>query len=171
MKLTITRIFTGIFVLASLSGCGAFSDETKLEIQMYGVPRAPESAAGDRDPQFQTYEVQSITLASPEGDVALLTEAQSFKIVDRPQIILDKVADDLSGKSFTGLTVVLSPTVVGGDNDEADLTFTLSNPTLALTRSLAIEEGKNTTFIIKANWANTIGSGAMTEPTFEITVN
>lgn len=171
MKLTITKTFACAILLAALSGCGAFSDETKLEIQMYGIARAPETATGDRDPQFQTYEFTSISLLSAEGDFDLLEEAESFKIVDRPQIILDKDMNEQIGKAYTGINVVLSPDVVGGDSQAPELSFTLSNPTLALEQAIDIEEGKSKTITVKLIWANTIGSEAMTEPSFEITVN
>ncbi|RZA17608.1 MAG: hypothetical protein EOP10_22445 [Proteobacteria bacterium] len=168
MKLTITGFFASILMASSLSACGACSDETKLEIQMYGVARAPASATGDRDPQFQSYTVQSIVLNSAEGDVSLIDAPSTFKIVDRPQILLKRIADEWAGRTFTGLTVTFDATVVGGDNDDADLSFTLSAPVVALTQTLLLEENKGLNFTIKAVWANTIAGEAMTEPTFEI---
>ncbi|MES2745577.1 MAG: hypothetical protein V4655_09115 [Bdellovibrionota bacterium] len=168
MKLTITRFVTMILLASSLSACGAFSDETKLEIQMYGVARAPASATGDRDPQFQTYTVQSIVLNSAEGDVYLLDTPTTFKIVDRPQILLKRIADEWAGRTFTGLTVSFEPSVVGGDNESSDLSFTLSAPVVSLTQTLLLKENHGLNFTIKAVWANTIASATMTEPTFEI---
>lgn len=171
MYLTITRFLSGFSLMALLSGCGGFSEETLIEIQMYGVTRAPESATGDRDPQFQSYEVQSITLTSAEGDVVLLDEVETFKIVDRPQILLSFKADELVDRVFTGMTVVFAATVEGGDNDEPALSFTLTNPSLTLTQAIEIEDGKSKTYSIKANWANTISAGTMTEPTLELVAN
>ncbi len=171
MKLTITRnliLFSGLMLGY---GCGAFEEEIRLEVQMFGVARAPETATGDRDPQFQTYTVQSITLTGPEGDIALLPEPADFKIVDRPQIILRRVSDDLKDKTFTSLSVAFSPVVTGGDNDESALNFTLTNPTLTLTTPLTIDKSKTYGFKIKALWANTIGNGAMTEPSLEFVVD
>lgn len=168
MILTITRLFSTLLVASSLSSCGAFSDKTELVIQMYGVARAPEGASGDRDPQFQSYTVQSIVLNSAEGDVNLLSESETFKIVDRPQILLTRRSEDLVGRTFTGLTVTLSPRVVGGDNDSPKLSFTLDNPVLALTQVLSMEKNNDMNFAIKAVWANTIGSGSMSQPSFEI---
>ena len=171
MHLTITRFLISSALALALSSCGAFTDETQVEIEMYGVTRAPTTATGDRDPQFQSYEVQSITLNSAEGDVLILSEPQTFKIVDRPQIILSYKADAFVGRSFTGITVVYSAAVVGGDNDEPALGFTLSSPTLAIAATFEIEESKSKTFSIKASWANTISTGAMTEPSFEFVAN
>jgi hypothetical protein len=168
MKLPITKIFAWSLVASSLSACGAFSDETKLEIQMYGVARAPASATGDRDPQFQTYKVQSIALSSAEGDVALLSETSTFKIVDRPQILVDKVADEWAGRTFTTMTVTFEPLVTGGNSESSALSFTLSQPVLTLTQPLLLEKGKSLNLTIKASWSNTIAAGTMTEPSFEI---
>lgn len=168
MKLTITRFLAVIGMALSLSACGAFSDETKLEIQMYGVARAPASATGDRDPQFQSYTVESIVLNSAEGDVSLLDAPATFKIVDRPQILLNRIADEWAGRTFTGLTVTFDANVIGGDNESSDLSFTLSTPVVALTQTLLLEEKQSLNFTIKAVWANTIAAGTMTEPTFEI---
>ncbi|RYZ53242.1 MAG: hypothetical protein EOP07_18160 [Proteobacteria bacterium] len=168
MKLTITNSLTLLTLASSLMGCGAFSDETRIEIQMYGIAQAPASAAGDHDPQFQTYELQSITLNSATDSARLVENPMKFKIVDRPQILLSRIADSYIGKSYTGMTVVFAPTVVGGDKDEGSLSFDLSQPSPTLTETITFEEGKSLTYIIKAAWENTMGDGAMTEPTLSI---
>lgn len=167
MKLTITKLFFGFVVVSSLVGCGAFSEDTQVEIQMYGIAKAPATAAGDKDPQFQTWEVQSITL---DGAVpaALVTESTKFKIVDRPQILVSRNAKSYIGTAYTGMTVVFGPTVTGGDNTDDALSFTLSTPTLALTEAITFEAGKSKTYLIKASWGNTLITGTMTEPTLEI---
>ncbi|MBC7533900.1 MAG: hypothetical protein H7318_20225 [Oligoflexus sp.] len=167
MKLTITNLLFGIFLSSSLMGCGALSDDTKIEIQMYGIAKTPATAAGDRDPQFQTWEVQSITLDGAEP-AALVTESADFKIVDRPQILVSRNAKSYLGKTYTGMTVVFGPTVTGGDNSEDALSFTISTPTLALTEAITFEQGKSKTYLIKASWENTLSTGTMTEPTLEI---
>jgi hypothetical protein len=170
MKLTITRSLLVGFLASSLTGCGAFSDETRIEIQMYGIPQVAATAAGDHDPQFQTYEVQSITLnaATESENVRLVESPMKFKIVDRPQILLSRIADSYIGKSYTGMTVVFAPTVVGGDKDAGSLSFDLSQASQTMTETIKFEEGKSLTYIIKAAWENTIGDGVMTEPTLSI---
>lgn len=167
MKLTITNMLSGFLMVSSLAGCGAFSNETEIEIQMYGIAQAPATATGDHDPQFQTYEVLSITLNGDES-ASLIDSSSSFKIVDRPQILVARNVKSYIGKAYTGMTVVFAPTVTGGDREEGELTFSLTEPTLTLSQAISFEEGKNQTYLIKAAWENTMGAGVMTEPTLEI---
>ncbi len=169
MKLTITKLLLFGSLILSQSSCGAFSDSTEVEVQMYGIASAPSTATGDQDPQFQTYEIQSIVLSSPDGDVSILDQAESFKIVDRPQIVTSFDAADLAGRSFTGYTVTFGSTVTGGDKDQPNLSFTLTTVTQSLTQTLEIKEGSTLNLAIKLNWGNTLASGAMSEPAFVLT--
>jgi len=166
--LTITKLLRDILFVSSLAGCGALSDETKFDIQMYGIAKTPAGATGDHDPQFQTYQVQSITLLGEETSI-LLDTASQVKIVDRPQILVTRTADDNIGKAYTGLTIVLGPTVIGGDNDESNLSFALTQTTLTLTQPITIKEGETKTFVVKASWENTMGGGVMSEPELVLT--
>ncbi len=163
-KLTITKLLAKILFVSSLAGCGGFSDETLIEIQMYGIERAPVGATGTKDPQFQTYDVQSITLNSPTESAILLGTPTPFKIVDRPQILVSLNAKDYIGKEYTGLTIAFAPKVIGGNNEESSLSFQLTQASLALVQTLSFSEGKSKTFVIKASWKNTIDNGVMTEP-------
>ncbi|MBC7659419.1 MAG: hypothetical protein H7249_06895 [Chitinophagaceae bacterium] len=168
MKLTITFSFVMSLGLSLLTGCGALSNATTLEIQMYGVANAPTGATGTKDPQFQTYEVTSITLDGADGPTNLLSVATPFKIVDRPQILVSQNADKFVGKVYTGLTVVFTPTVVGGTSSASTLKFDLTPPTLTLKQEMSFEKSKTKTFAIKAAWANTVGDNVMSEPTLTI---
>ncbi len=169
MKLPITVSFAFVFGSAALlMGCGDLSNETKIEIQMYGVAKAAATATGDHDPQFQTYKVESIVLNGASGDTVLLDAETSFKIVDRPQILLSKDAKKFKNTTFTGLTITFDPTVEGGDKDQSDLSFTLSAPSVQFAQPVTVTENKTTTYVVKAFWSNTLAKGAMTEPTLEI---
>ncbi len=169
MALTITKYLVIPATTVLLSACGAFSDSTSIEVQMYGVETAPTGATGDRDPQFQTYQIDSIVLNSADGDVSIYSGGESFKIVDRPQIVTSFDASDLAGKSYTGFTVTFASTVVGGDKDEPALTYTLSSVTQSLTQTLEVKDSSTLDLAIKLNWGNTLTTGAMTEPSFVLT--
>lgn len=168
MKLTITNML-GLFALLPLLGCGAVLDSgSVMRVEMYGTLSIPDSASGDSNPSFQSYVLKQIALTTAGGATTLVDTEESFKIIDRAQLLFEKDMSNFEGNDYTGISVSFDPEVVGGNAKQPELTFTLNNPQLTYTQAFSIEAAKTITFTIQAHWGNTLADGVMTEPEFEI---
>jgi|GEM_PF-6639203 hypothetical protein len=169
MKLTITKYLLLGYVSA---GCGSLVEGQFLDIEMYGVARTPTGAAGDKDPEFQSYRLLQVSFMNQDGTTLTTLfnneEDKIFRVVDRPQIIFSKAIAELEGQKYQGLQVVFDPAVEGGDQERPNLSFTLSQPTQQLNEALTVEKAKNVEVQIKVIWANTLSEAGMSEPTLEI---
>nr|AIA17828.1 hypothetical protein [uncultured bacterium] len=170
MKLTITKVLLVTSAGLALSGCGGFSTEQLLTVDMYGVSKMPEGAAGTRDPNFQIYQLLKVDIVSEDGSTTTNLfdneDERIFRIVDREQMIYSKKISDLEGTSYANIQFTFKPEVSGGDSAQKDLSFTMSNPILTLAQPFAIEKAKNVTVHIRMNWGNTLSDEAMTEPQY-----
>lgn len=174
MKLTITNFLLSSVWALLLSGCGGFSTDQLLSVEMYGVGKSPATATGTRDPKFQTYQLLKVDLISEDGTTPTNLfdgeEEKIFRIVDREQLIFTKEISDLEDNSYGSIQLTFAPEVTGGEGDGA-LSFTLSNPVLSLTQAFAVEKAKDLTLQIKINWANTLSDEAMTEPEYALSLD
>lgn len=168
MKHTITSLFA-LGMAATLSACGVSLDsESVMRIEMYGSSTVPASATGDKNPSFQNYILKSIGLVSAAGTTNLLDSEDSYKIIDRAQLLYEKDMSNFKGNEYTGISITFGPAVTGGNAKQSDLSFTLSNETISLVKTFTIQSAKSITFSIEAHWGNTLADGVMTEPEFEI---
>lgn len=174
------RIMTGWLmmglVLGWLSGCSSssgLSTTQELKIEMYGVNVAPEGAAGDITPKWQSYTLTGVTFTSEDGsEVSTLydgTDPQTYRIVNRAQLIYTKDITDLAGTTFSDATITFEAAVTGGSSESEDHSFTLSAPSLSVGVPFTIDEGKNRTLVIQIQWKNTVSGETMSEPSFSIT--
>jgi hypothetical protein len=174
-KLTITKILSGCTVALGLNGCGSFSTDQVLSVDMYGVSKMPEGAAGDRDPKFQYYQLLKVDFLSEDGTTTTTLfdqeEERIFRIVDREQLIYSKKISELEGNSFGSVQFTFAAEVKGGESDDNELSFSMSSPTLTLSQPFEIEKAKNVGIHIKMNWANTLTDEAMTEPQYVLTMD
>lgn len=175
MKLTITdRLLGSLLALLLLPACGSLTSDQELTVEMYGMSKTPENAAGDRDPQFQIYQLTQIDLVSTDGTLTNFfdgVEEKIFRIVDREQLIYSQKIDDLVGNSYSGIQIAFAPLVTGGESGSDAYEFTLSSPALTLSQEFTVEKAKSRTLIIKINWGNTLSDTAMTEPQYELSLD
>jgi hypothetical protein len=174
-KLTITKILWGSIAALGLSGCEGLNTEQVLSVDMYGISKMPEGAAGSRDPKFQVYQLLKVDFLSEDGATTTTLfdqeEERIFRIVDREQLIYSKKISDLEGNSYGSVQFTFAPEVLGGESDSNELSFTMSNPTLILSQPFAVEKAKNVNIHIKMNWANTLTDESMTEPQYVLTMD
>lgn len=172
MKLTITKL---LLLVWPLGGCGSLVEEQLLKVEMFGVSDSAVDSEGNDKPDFQTYVLTGISLVHSDGstrtqlfDPATSTADQSFRIVDRAQRIYSKAIKDLAGQSFNGIELSFEGTVTGGNQRHPDLSFTLSSPTLTLSRAFEVEKAQSLLVEIKVKWGDTILDATMSEPDYEL---
>lgn len=158
---------------SGLLGCGKTSTSGALNIEMYGISVSPADAAGDQAPRWQEYKLIRASLMSADGSPTIIHEEADptvVKIVERPQIILQKSTDDYENK-YSGLSLDFAADVKGADRHGNELTTTLATTTLTLTQEIDLTElTSSMTFVVKAAWNNTITSeGSMQAPNLVLT--
>lgn len=174
-KLTITNYLFVSAVGLGLSGCGSLTSDQLLSVDMYGVSKMPEGAAGTRDPKFQIYQLVKVDIISEDGTSTTNLfdneEEKIFRIVDREQLIYSKKISDLVDNSYGSIQLTFAPEVTGGESDENEMSFTLSNPALTLSQPFAIEKAKDVNVHIKINWGYTLSDEAMLEPQYVLSMD
>ncbi len=170
MKLTITKLIFGSLLVTA---CGSLDSDQTLQIQMYGSSTVATGATGDGEPDELVYQLTEVSLISTDG-ATLSTlfaneEEKIFRIIDRAQVIYSTTISDLVGTSYSGLRITFASAVTGSNEKYKDLSFTMAQPTLILTETIAIEKARSLVFNSKANWGDTITDGQITEPTYEFT--
>jgi|LauGreDrversion4_2_1035121.scaffolds.fasta_scaffold1067670_1 hypothetical protein len=124
---------------------------------MAGSYETPDGAAGNADPKFVAFTLNSVVLKSADGDLAVFDgEPTEFRIISRDSLIAEKDLTDQEGLAYTGAEVTFAADVTMGGKYADDLTATLAAPTATLTESLAIETAKTIKLFVKAKWRNTV---------------
>lgn len=172
-----------IFILASavsaLSACGTTTTSTApdINIEMLGVFDPPSTAKGTVTPLSQEYKVEAINLTDSTGKVTnILTTAASFKIVNRPQIILSASMSDYKDLSFAKVSVQFNAALKTTTRTSQDIASTLEKPVAEIDKVFTVESTSSIHVIVKAKWGNTVtkddASGVETpgEPSFEVKV-
>jgi hypothetical protein len=174
-KLTITKYLLVSAVGLGLSACGSLTSDQLLSVDMYGVSKMPEGATGTRDPKFQIYQLLKVDIISEDGasttNLFDNDEEKIYRIVDREQLIYSKKISDLVDTSYGSIQFTFAPEVTGGESDENEMSFTLSNPTLTLSQPFAIEKAKDVNVHIKMNWGYTLSDEAMLEPQYVLSMD
>lgn len=175
LKLTITKF---LLLGTCLAGCDSLVEEQLLKVEMRGSMDAATGATGDDDPDFQTYVLSDLALVHEDGDTRtqLFDPAESglqssFRIIDRAQRIYSRNIESLTGRSFTAIEATFEALVTGGNADHPEMSFTLSTPTLTLSRAFEVETAKSLLFEIEVHWGKTIQGETMSEPSFELTLD
>lgn len=167
------QILTITIFSALCLACGAVSTDQVLKVTMYGVSKAPAQAAGDREPDFLSFQLNDVQLLgkSGAGPTDLLIDEEEpkvYRIIDRPQVIFEKAIADLEGESFDGIVLRFAATVEGGDSQASSLSFTMANPDISLNQELLVEKAENLECTIKLNWGNTLTDESLGEPDYNI---
>lgn len=174
MKLTITNFLFLLLPVLGGVGCGSVLSDQQLAIEMYGVSKAPASAAGDRDPHFHTYQLLAVNLTSEDGTTTTNLfdneEDRIYRVVDRAQIIYSKKIADLVGNTYASMQMTFAPAVEGGERGGSELSFTMTNPQLQLAEAFSVETAKDITVLIKINWGNTLSDEVITEPEYQVSL-
>lgn len=175
MKLTITNFLILVLLAAELACCSAsVSKDQVISIDMYGTSKKASSAAGDRDPKFQSYQLLTVDLVSVDGasKTSLFNndDERIFLIIDREQTIFSKKIDDLLGKSYGGIQVGFAASITGGDKDYPDYSFAMAEPNLSISQGFAVETAKSIGLVIKINWGSTLSESAMSQPDYELSI-
>ena len=153
-------------------GCGKSDITAQIKIEMYAVPLSPEGASGDQAPRWQEYKFLRASWVNADGSSTIMHEeldAAALRIVERPQIILQKAAADYDA-SYSGLTLDFDGAIKGANRDGSELTTVLANTSINLTQALDLTELTNDiTFVVKVQWNNTINSeGLMQSPSLTL---
>ena len=174
MKLTITRLAQLGYLIAHLASCNsAVTQDQLLTIEMYGVTKAASTALGDKNPNFQSYQLLAVDFLSADGssktNLFNNEDDRTFVIVERQQIIFAKKISELVGVTYSAIQVTFHPTVKGGRDESPDNSFNMTNPILSLTTPLVVATGKSLDMVIKINWGNTLSDAGMSEPDYLFT--
>ena len=103
--------------LVAIASCDQVKTTHLVSFEMYGVQVAPSTAEGDESPLNQTYTIEEVTFLSEDGTSEKVlvdsSNAASYKIVSRRQVIFSIEADELDGQSFSSVTIKFASDVTG----------------------------------------------------------
>jgi hypothetical protein len=168
--------FGTLVLLAAGCSRSALDNVTKqiLNVEMYAALEIPVGATGSSYPDWQRYTLTSVAFLNSDDDEALVlfdgSTPQTFRIIDREQIIYSREISDYKGESYRGLVITFDPTIVGSSGGKDDYSCTLADPVLVKLQDFTIEEGKGMTIKIKTKWRNTISAEGMTPPEYDISI-
>lgn len=160
------------------AGCGTTTTTSpELNVEMVAVFSPPPTATGNVTPISQEYKLEAVNFTDAAGTVTnMVTEAQSYKIVNRPQIILTAPLSDYKGTSFVKVAVQFSAAIKTSTKTNQDLASSLTTTSQELVYGFLIEETSSVRIIIKAKWGNSVtldadtGVETVADPVFELKV-
>lgn len=168
-------------LLASLlmvTACGNLSDlsETKpmLKLSIFGVNESPDTAEGNSTPRFYELSLQGLNLRTTDGETISFApeQTETYRVINRPQIIYEKDITEYAGTEFDRLTVLLDPEVTVGGKFASDHALTLSDSTISYEQSFSAKKSSDLEFGVKIQWMNTLTEGDSSEtvaiPSFEV---
>ena len=161
-----------------LTGCGPTSNNAPdLNVEMLGIFSPPAGATGAVTPLSQEYKVEAITLTDSNGTATnLLTEATSFKIVTRPQIILSTSLDTYKDSTFVKVAIQFNSALKTTTRTASDTASSLTTTNVELAKTFVIEATSSVRMIVKVLWGNIVtkdedaGTETVGEPSFEIKI-
>jgi len=168
-----------VLILATSCGNGlSLTNEQEIEVVIYGVNTAPDSATGNQSPQFYELQFVNLILNQTSGDPVTLTPSstETYKVINRPQIVYSESISDYESVEFSSAAATFTDAVVVGGKYRSDYTLTLTDPVFEVTEAFSVEKGKGLKMTILINWNNTVvrDETAETEeiqqPTFDVSI-
>ena len=160
------------------TGCGTTTTTSpELNVEMVAVFSPPSTATGNVTPMSQEYKLEAVNFTDAAGTVTnMVKEALSYKIVNRPQIVLNAPLSDYKGTSFIKVAVQFSAAIKTSTKSNQDIASSLTTPSQELSYGFLIEETSSVRIIIKTKWGNSVTLNADTgvetvgDPVFELKV-
>jgi hypothetical protein len=157
---TVKKIFVTIIIASFVPSCQQPFDLTQyIRLRMEGTLIAPEGASGAYEPIFQDYLFEALYFQGDDDELYTIfeDEAEVFRIIDRPQILLEsEMLDELRERSYKGLIVKFYPLVLGASRYEDEHTITLESGDVLYENEFSLEKGRGLSIDIKVNWKNTV---------------
>ncbi len=151
----------GILCLHAASCSSATSSLSSLnsaiQVIMVGAYTAPDEAAGNGDPKFIEFTLNSVVLKSDDGDLAVFDDDPTdFRIISRESLIAEKDLTDQEALTYSGAEVTFAGGVTIGGRYEDDMTATIAAPTATYQTAITVEKAKTIKLLVKAKWRNII---------------
>lgn len=165
-----------IIALSTAFGCGSTTSTTPdVTVEMVGVFDPPEGATGSVTPLSQEYKLEAVNLVDADGGVVnLVTEAKSYKIVNRSQIIFYASLSDYKDKAYTKIAVQFNAALKTSTRTSSDIASTLTTTAPELAEAIKVETTSAVHLVIKAKWGNIVTKNEDTDeetvgqPTFTL---
>jgi hypothetical protein len=158
--------------MMAIVGCGSakLTVDQKFVVAMVGVFEAPADATGNAEPKYQTYSLEDVSFTMSDGSaLPLYTDAaQSFRIVNRSQILFETDISKEVGQTVAAINVQFAATIEGGGKTGATLTATLPSPVLTLNEAFVLEKAQSTRLNIDVQWKNTVTLDSSADPVTEV---
>ena len=154
------------------------SNKTIFNVAMTGMDKIPDSATGNRDPAFESFTLNSVTLTREDGSTVdgFANDPKTLRIINRPQIISSADLGSDIGTTFTKVTVQFDPNVQGGGRYQSDLKITLPTGELSYSTPFKISKAQSRRLDIWVNWQNTLDENnsdktdSLQVPSFELSL-
>jgi hypothetical protein len=145
------------------TGCGSTGFDTiqLFSVQIQGVHKAPDGAAGDSSPKKIAANFIALKLVQDDGTEIDLspTEAQEIEIINRPELFYQSDLKDYDGLSFSSAHVVFEPNVeVTGRYKIRPMELTTY--TFSVTSDFTVSDSQGQLMKIDVHWLKT----AYTDP-------
>jgi len=177
----VKRVLTylSLFLITSCGNGLSLTTKQEIEVVIYGVNTAPESATGTQSPQF--YELQFVNLVLITSDAEPVTftptTTETYKVINRPQIVYAESVSDYEGTEFSSAAATFTETVTVGGKYSTDYSLTLTNPVFDVAKSFSVETGKGLKMTVLVNWKNTVirdetaGTEEIQQPEFSVDID
>ena len=155
-KIFLIRIIL-IFCLSCNEAAPDFAE--KLQVVMVGTFVQPTDAKGSEDPKSLNFTLNGCGILLSDGEYLDLYQDQDpkqFRIIARPQIIMEADLTAYESKDIGEIRVIFDPTVEGVGKTFKNLSTIMPQPTKTLVQSLKIQAGKTIRLQISVPWKNTI---------------
>ena len=159
-----------LFLFMSSCNNTALTFTEKLEIAMVGSFNQPPEATGNADPKVLVFTLMGgqVTLGGgAELNLFKDQEPLEFRIIARPQIILESDLSTYLDEEISSVSLTFAPTLGGVGKYSETLTATLTSPRPAYTTATKIQKGQTIRLLISALWKNTVTVDDSTKPPTE----
>lgn len=153
--------FLLISVVLISSGCSLDTNvdfSEKLTMSMVGSYESAEGASGNSEPRFVKVTLNSASLTKSDGtNVELYSgEPKEFRIINRPQILLEADMSSYVGETVSAITLSFAPDIIGAGRIEDAMQSSLLNSTVSYQQAYKVEKAIQKRLDVSLQWKNVI---------------